>query len=516
MAIFNFMKTEDEKGQLSAINNNFAVISFKIDGTIIQANEIFLNTLGYLSDEVVGKHHRIFCESKFVNSSEYNSFWNDLSNGRAQIDEFKRIKKDGNSIWLQASYTPVMDNSGKVTRVIKFSQDITERKLIIVDYEGQLNAISKSNAVIEFDMNGIILKANNNFLNTVNYTQNDIIGKHHSMFCTTKYKNSSEYSQFWRELNQGEFSSGEYLRIGNNNKEIWLQATYNPILDVDGKPYKVVKYAMDITANKQMVLSVEQNVKKLSKSSNNLYDTASSMSKGAEETMSGAEEVSTSMNQIGSSIINISDKVKLMVSTKLILDSSSNGAKIAKEAQVKSKETTTFMAELDNKSEKIGETVKAIAQIAFQTNILSLNAAVEAATAGEAGKGFAVVAQEVRNLASRSDEAAKDIKDAIDLIQTLIKTSTTSITTIDETIQEITNISTDIVNAVVQQEIISKEVLNIIDQTKLGMNAIAKAMENVAENAENSGREANETLEASSELSDISDNLSIALKSVNK
>ena len=515
MALFNFGQTEDELARLSAIEENFAVISFKPDGTIINANTNFLNALGYTLDEIVGQHHQMFCTHELANSTEYKQFWTDLGNGNAQISEFKRIKKNGESIFIHASYSPVCNSRGVVTRVVKFAQDITKRKLQALDYSGQLDAIHKSRAVIEFNMDGTIIKANENFINTVEYDEIDIIGKHHRMFCEKEYGESSEYKEFWRTLNEGCFQGGEYYRVGNNGKNIWLQATYNPIFDIDGKPFKVVKYATDITARKTTMQEIENNVMKLTNSLNNLSHTATAMTKGAEITTNGSQEVSSSTTQISQSVTDVTRKVSdMLVSIKEVSESSQKGKKIADEAQIKSKETTAAILKLDEESSKISDTVNSIAQIAFQTNILSLNAAVEAATAGEAGKGFAVVAQEVRNLASRSDEATKEITDAIVLIQSLVKTSLESINNIDNTIEKISSISAGIVKSVKEQECISNTVSSITGETSLGINKIAKTMVDVSDSAENSGRESIKTLEASDELEQVSADLIEVLKSL--
>ncbi|MEA3554930.1 MAG: PAS domain-containing protein [Campylobacterota bacterium] len=297
-----------EKARLSSLDQSFAVISFQPNGTIIHANENFLATVGYSLNEIVGNHHRMFCDTQYTNTREYTDFWNDLAAGKSQIDEFKRIKKDGSSVWIQAAYTPVKDNNGRVTRVVKIASDITKQKLKNADFEGQLDAISKSYAVIEFDMTGTILKANDNFVNTLGYRQSDIIGKKHSMFCEESYKNSNEYTQFWRKLNEGNFDSGEYLRLGNNGKEIWIQASYNPIMDIDGKPYKVVKYAQDITARKYMVFSVENTSKELSQSSAELFSSAELLSSSASTTTAESEEASSAIEEISQGTKNVSEK----------------------------------------------------------------------------------------------------------------------------------------------------------------------------------------------------------------
>jgi methyl-accepting chemotaxis protein len=389
MSLFNF-KTDEEKYQLQAINDNYAVISFKPDGTILHANKNFADALGYDSErEFIGKHHGIFCDAGYVKSREYTDFWNSLNSGKTMTSEFKRIRKDGSSIFIQASYMPICDSNGRVIQVIKYAQDVTQRKLQTLDYEGQLDAIGKSQAVIEFNMDGTIIKANENFLKTLGYSLSEIVGKHHSMFCEDTYKLSTEYKDFWKRLNNGQFDSGEYSRIGKGGKHIWIQASYNPIMDIDNKPCKVVKYATDITEKKNLIFDIDKKVQGLTGSLDSLSSAAVSMSKGAQVTMNSSHEVSVASEQINQAVSDLSEKIEAMLSSiTKIADSSAKGEQVAKEAQLQSKETTKAMMQLNEESTKIGETIHIITQIAFQTNILSLNAAVEAATAGEAGKGL--------------------------------------------------------------------------------------------------------------------------------
>jgi methyl-accepting chemotaxis protein len=238
------------KGQVAAINKSQAVIEFNLDGSIESANENFLKTLGYSLDEVKGKHHRMFCDSAYTSSSEYANFWAKLNRGEYDSGEYKRIGKGGKEIWIQASYNPILDSHGNAFKVVKYATDVTAAKLANADYQGQLAAISKSQAVIEFSLDGSIQSANENFLKTMGYSLDEVKGKHHRMFCDPAYTSSNEYTNFWSKLNRGEFDSGEYKRIGKGGKEVWIQASYNPILDLNGKAFKVVKYASDISLQK--------------------------------------------------------------------------------------------------------------------------------------------------------------------------------------------------------------------------------------------------------------------------
>lgn len=240
----------DYEGQVAAINKSQAVIEFKLDGTILTANENFLKTLGYSLDEIVGQHHGMFVEPVERNSLEYKQFWRDLNDGHYQAAEYKRIGKGGKEVWIQASYNPILDSSGKPCKVIKFATDITAAKRQNVDFQGQVAAIGKSQAVIEFDLDGKVLTANENFLTTLGYSLAEIQGQHHSMFVEPSYRTSADYQRFWRELKDGKYQAAEYKRLGKGGKEIWIQASYNPILDPSGRPYKVVKFATDVTAAK--------------------------------------------------------------------------------------------------------------------------------------------------------------------------------------------------------------------------------------------------------------------------
>jgi len=259
------IRTQDYIGQIEAINKSQAVIEFNMDGTILTANDKFLKTLGYTLDEVKGRHHSMFVDEAYRQSPEYKEFWAVLKRGEYQAAEYKRIGKGGKELWIQASYNPIMDLKGKPFKVVKYATDVTELKLASADFMSQIAAISKSQAVIEFKMDGTVIKANENFLNALGYRLEEIQGQHHSMFVEPAYKESSEYREFWAALNRGEYQAAEYKRIGKGGKEVWIQASYNPILDLNGKPFKVVKYATDVTAQKLALNAMLEDAAMLSK-----------------------------------------------------------------------------------------------------------------------------------------------------------------------------------------------------------------------------------------------------------
>ncbi|HQT79358.1 MAG TPA: PAS domain-containing protein, partial [Rhodopila sp.] len=232
---------------MAAINRSQGVIEFDMDGTIRTANQNFLDVLGYTLAEVQGRHHSIFVTAAHRDSEDYRRFWSALNRGEFQTGEFKRIGKGGKEAWIQASYNPILGQDGKPTKVVKFAIDVTAEKTRTADFEAQLAAISKSQGVIEFTLEGQILHANANFLGLLGYTLEDVRGQHHGILVDPTYRQSAEYRMFWDKLGRGDYDAGQYKRIGRGGKEVWIQASYNPIRDLNGKPFKVVKYATDIT-----------------------------------------------------------------------------------------------------------------------------------------------------------------------------------------------------------------------------------------------------------------------------
>ena len=245
------MAPDDLLAIYQALDRVQAIIEFDLDGTVVSANENFLSIFGYELDEVVGKHHRMFCDPDYVESDAYAGFWEKLGRGEYLAAEFKRLAKGGKEIWLRASYNPVFDKHGKPIRVVKFATDVTASKFQIAEFEGKIRAIERAQAVIEFELDGTVITANENFLRIFGYSLDEIVGKHHRIFCDPGYAESLEYAQFWQKLGRGEYDADEFKRINKDGAEVWLQASYNPIFDMEGRPLKVVKFASDITLEVQ-------------------------------------------------------------------------------------------------------------------------------------------------------------------------------------------------------------------------------------------------------------------------
>lgn len=352
----------------AAIDRSTAIIEFTPEGIIIGANQNFLSTMGYGLEDIIGKPHHIFCFDDYLASQEHQGFWQRLSKGEYIRKRFIRRHKQGRKVWLEASYTPVPDAEGRIKSVIKIAIDVTEQVVREQEQRSTIDAISRSMAMIAFDLDGQVLDANENFLRAMGYRLDDVRGKHHRMFCTRKEVESDDYRDFWARLNRGEFFSGRFQRLNRQGETIWLSATYNPVFDASGKLYKIVKFARDITAQ------VRQ------------QQDESEAARIAYEISQQADECAGH----GASVISETVAVVRGVADELS----------------KAAENITAVSQ---QSEMISSIIQTIRGIADQTNLLALNAAIEAARAGEQGRGFAVVADEVRHLAARTAQATVEI-----------------------------------------------------------------------------------------------------------
>lgn len=467
---------------LEAFGRSQAMISFKPDGTILDANENFCSAIGYRREEIVGKHHRMFVRPEEASSNEYRAFWERLAAGHFDQRQYRRVTKSGADIWIEASYNPVV-RRGKVIKVVKIATDITAVKVANLESNGKLTALSRAQAVIEFTPDGRILTANQNFLDALGYSLEEIVGKHHRIFCEKDYATSADYAAFWPRLAAGEFFSDEFKRLTKDGSAIFIQATYNPILDDDGKVLKVVKFATDVTGRVRALQQIAAGLERLAdcnirvtiddpfvpefdhlrhdfnrsigrfqetleqvlaetstlaSKSGIMRESAGGISLRSDQQAAAVEQTSAALEEITETVHQ--STVRTAEARTLVLEARSAASKSVEVVT----STVNAMDRIETASKEISNIIGVIDEIAFQTNLLALNAGVEAARAGEAGKGFAVVAQEVRELAQRSAKAAKEISGLIGKSSSevkegvrLVRETGNSLTSIEEFVRAI-------------------------------------------------------------------------------
>ena len=530
--------SRDSDAILAAMDKSQAIIEFSLEGKILKANENFCRALGYDLKEIIGQHHRIFVDPAEASSPSYAEFWRGLAAGKFDSRQYKRIGKGGKEIWIEASYNPVL-RGGKPYKVVKFATDITDQKLKAAEDEGKLNALSRAQAVIEFTPAGDILTANQNFLSTLGYHLSEIQGRHHSMFCEPSYANGEEYRRFWQRLASGEFVADEFLRLGKGGKKVYIQASYNPIYDMDGKVFKVVKFATDVTGRVENVdtlagslqslsdgnltmkidepfipslekLRTDFNaaVSKLRTAMQSVAENASAIAAGAQQIRSASDDLSKRTEQQAASVEETAAALEEITTT---VADASNRAQEAGQLVRKTRENAErsgtvvksavdAMGNIEKSSSEIGNIIGVIDEIAFQTNLLALNAGVEAARAGDAGKGFAVVAQEVRELAQRSAKAAKEIKELITASNEHVKNGVALVGETGRALEEI----------VVQVQQVNNNVAAIVESSKeqaTGLKEINEAVNTMDQGTQQNAAMVEQSTAASHSLAKEANNL---------
>ncbi|MGU3542918.1 methyl-accepting chemotaxis protein [Methylobacterium sp. A52T] len=462
---------------LAAIDRTMARVEFDLDGTVTDANAVFLDLVGYTLNEVRGQHHRMFVPEADRSGPDYSAFWDRLRAGQHEARAFPRVTKAGHTVWIQGSYNPILDRRGKPTKVVKLATDITAERARNALHAGQVEALNRSQAVICFALDGTITDANSNFLSTMGYALEEIRGRHHRMFMAPAEAASPDYTAFWAALGNGEYQAGEFRRVGKDGRTVWIFGAYNPILDADGKPCAVVKFATDVTRQVEDrqrraegqraidadIAAIRDSMSRVVRQADDTAEASSRTSRNVDAVAAGSEEFAASIEELSRHAMQAKSSVDLVVS--------------------RAEEAGAIVVGLTGAADRIGAAVSLIRSIADQTNLLALNATIEAARAGVAGKGFAVVAAEVKALAEQTAKATGEIGTQIAAVQAETSRAVSAIDGIGATIEQLSAISLSVSSAVTEQAAVTRDMTENMQSAAQGVAAIHTAMAEIASSA---------------------------------
>jgi methyl-accepting chemotaxis protein len=489
------------EGMIAAISKAQSMVEFSMDGVIQDANDTFLTAMVYTLDEVRGQHHSLFVPPEERMGHEYRAFWDKLSRGQYDTGQYRRFGKGGREVWIQASYNPIIDRSGKPFKVVEFATDITAQRLATANFEGQIAAINKAQAVIEFGIDGIVTDANENFLKVMGYTLAEVKGQHHSLFVDPEHRSSAEYRTFWDQLGRGQYDTGQYKRIGKGNRVVWLQASYNPILDLNGKPFKVVKYATDITDQRGIAERVKEISNIVASAATEMQATAETLAAAADEATRQASSVALAAEAASMNVQTVAAAgEELSTSIAEISRQVTDSTTISQQAVAETDKTRASIQTLAEAAQKIGNVVTLINNIAGQTKLLALNATIEAARAGDAGKGFAVVASEVKSLSDQTAKATHEISSQVSAMQAATETSVHAIQGIADTIRKVAEIAAAIASAVEEQSAATREISANVAQAAEGTQQVSSNIASVSAVAGQTNTASGELLVSSGEM----------------